>query len=99
MAGHTPGPWTAAPMVRHADNAFYITATPNGNNSEKEVAVVGPCLAKTTAANARLIAAAPDLLDALEALAKLTFESGLTADNTDDWRQARVAIAKARGEA
>jgi hypothetical protein len=61
-AAFTPGPWTAEPMVPLADNAFYITASPDGNNSTKDVATVGPCLAKTTAANARLIAAAPELL-------------------------------------
>lgn len=51
-------------------------------------------------ANARLIAAAPELLDALEALARHDF------DDRDDpviynevCRRARAAIAKARGQA
>ena len=49
-------------------------------------------------ANARLIAAAPELLDALEALCSRC-ESEL-ADPADVWemRSARAAIAKARGE-
>lgn len=51
----------------------------------------------TRAANARLIAAAPDLLEALEAIAEMTHNAagGMHAEIYD---AARAAIAKAKGE-
>lgn len=60
---HTPGPWTILPPCGEGDfgvlsnkvNAggnFYVATLPNGSHAE-------------SAANARLIAAAPDLLAAL----------------------------------
>lgn len=93
---HTPGPWVATPMVKHANNAFYITATPDGNNSEKEVAVVGPCLAATTEANARLIASAPELLEAIEDCIGL-LEVLVRAGPSTILDAARAVSAKARG--
>ena len=104
-ARFTPGPWKAEPMVPLADNAFYITATPDGNNSEKDIGTVGPCLAKTTAPNARLIAAAPELhnelarmVDHFEAFAN---DHSMDA-SSETWSAlhcAKAALAKARGEA
>lgn len=50
-------------------------------------------------ANARLIAAAPELLDALKALTK-DIPWGIGADQIHpDWHAARAAIAKAEGRA
>lgn len=49
-------------------------------------------------ANARLIAAAPDLLEALEAI-NAHWESGNFSRNPDLWEPMRAAIAKAKGEA
>ena len=49
-------------------------------------------------ANALLIAAAPDLLAALDELTNCVFASGLTADNTDLWMRSCAAIAKATGQ-
>lgn len=51
-------------------------------------------------ANARLIAAAPDLLSALEKLADYVFElEGKQNICTSVWMDAKEAIAKAKGEA
>ena len=94
----TPGPWKSEPMVFHADNAFYITATPDGNNSEKDVATVGPCLAKTTAANARLIAAAPELYEALAALVEAVMDDDPCEAYPIAKHAGQNALAKARGE-
>ena len=47
-------------------------------------------------ANARLIAAAPDLLDALERLLHMAEEGSIPGPNT--LNQARAAIAKAKCE-
>jgi hypothetical protein len=64
MAGHTPGPWAVTPMVRGCTNAFYISGNLAANNSEVDIGTVGPSLNPSMEANARLIAAAPDFLDA-----------------------------------
>jgi hypothetical protein len=48
-------------------------------------------------ANARLIAAAPELLEALKALALLVEADYGGFDCLEQWRQAVAAIAKAEG--
>jgi hypothetical protein len=48
-------------------------------------------------ANAALIAAAPDLLEALEKLV-VAMEDELPVGGSDETRAARAALAKARGE-
>ncbi|MCA3573103.1 MAG: hypothetical protein IOC86_04250 [Aestuariivirga sp.] len=94
---HTPGPWTAQPDL--FDGYFYIEAA----GGTVVIADVYPWQAGDmdgageAAANARLIEAAPELLEACETLATLL--------DTDDWiatgrlavKQARAAIAKVRG--
>ena len=60
---HTPGPWSAVPMVNGAKGAYYIVGNRNGNNAEVELAQVGPTLSPHADANARLIAAAPDFAE------------------------------------
>ena len=83
---HTPGPWTASEHGAYTDY--------KGNNivilgDDLRIAVVlGPDTDETQA-NARLIAAAPDLLEALEALLEGDFNVA---------EKARLAIAKAKGE-
>jgi hypothetical protein len=84
-AKHTPGPWNQAPysptdVVANGDTMVAM-AREGLNGIERDKAI----------ANARLIAAAPDLLDALERIAELSYDSEAT-------RVAREAIAKARGE-
>jgi hypothetical protein len=91
---HTPGPWRAA----HSDPAegadvWWICA--GEGNYEKELgSFVGGYPHDRNEANARLAAAAPDLLDALEAVlfAGWCGESSRITDNV------RKAIAKARGQ-
>ena len=80
---HTPGPWRWEP-------SHHSVVQPNGDN-----VLVGP----SYKANARLIAAAPDLLEAAE-LARATVERlnrHGSANGTLDVLSA--AIAKATGEA
>jgi hypothetical protein len=56
---HTPGPW-----IRKGD---WIHGTPESGASQGIAQILGNCgCSKTTEANARLIAAAPELLAALE---------------------------------
>ena len=83
---HTPGPWTC--------NANYVTqhymvwdADGNYHEMRDEVAEMD--------ANARLIAAAPDLLAALETLTR-EWDLG-RSPLASEWSKARAAIALANG--
>lgn len=99
---HTPGPWSLAPHQASMGEALCI--------EDKDATIVclfpeskeGSDLRKTDEANGALIAAAPDLLEALEALLgdfnALCIRTG-TEGVGDHEIQARRAIAKARGEA
>lgn len=100
---HTPGPWT---VVTHGEAAYVSmfvgkdglppSATGNAEFS------VQPYIRRTEAlANARLIAAAPNLLSTL--LQAEAFISGFEGDGTQDGVEAllagiRSAIAKAEGQ-
>ena len=92
MSGHTPGPWysqetdrTLRPVVIHMQSA------------EDSVEVYGPC----RGANANLIAAAPDMLPALEAvLPHLDVFSATPHGSRAALKKVIGAIiAKAKGEA
>ena len=93
MSKHTPGPWeieTGRPLevVLRADGTAVGAAY--GSDSEAE-------------ANARLIAAAPDLLDiAQRVVAECTDTFHDPADMSPEWvaiyRDARAAIAKATAQ-
>ena len=87
-AKHTPGPWHIYPDYAES----YIES---GTGYEVcQVMTNHPKNADTQAANARLIAAAPELLDALQAA--LDDYAGI--DINLNWQEtARAAIAKATG--
>lgn len=93
MSKHTPGPWALMPgnplqvtdMLGHPDPLYL--AEINGNNKAQ------------AAADARLIAAAPDLLEALQHL----LTDAIALDLRDSafsgvLIEARAAIAKAEGK-
>jgi hypothetical protein len=94
MEQHTPGPWVWGyygmndEWVRTGDGEAVV---PVGyNQSERE-------------ANARLIAAAPELLAALKRAIEVLDAEGITYGNCDDepldvLNAARAAIAKAEGK-
>jgi hypothetical protein len=98
MSKHTPGPWLAqGRYIGVKGHMSYIgeCGDQNGNWTNEPMAV----------ANARLIAAAPDLLEAL--IAMINHYTGLInsgdAGNWDPETEskviiARAAIAKAQGE-
>lgn len=95
-AAHTPGPWGAVPMVNGSKGGFYIVGNRHGNNAETEVATVGPTLSKSAEANARLIAAAPALLEALGWLESYLRDT--PHHNAPAAANARAAISLAKGE-
>ena len=88
---HTPGPWRATPPAlrheKHGQSVVYAEA------DGKDVAVI-----YDGRANARLIAAAPELLAACKAIAALMDGQG-RANMPEVAGQARAAIAKATVEA
>ena len=97
---HTPGPWYAA---REATTGRITRVRASHSGGRDEVCIAdaaqGAGAFARLEANARLIAAAPELLEACQTLATLL--------DTDDWfatgrlavEQARAAIAKATGRA
>lgn len=102
MSAHTRGPWFTA---RNGFSTVYIEARIGGGMLQ-EVAACGPTAEgpDQQEANARLIAAAPDLLAALEALDSYIcnnlatdYPTGVDTDATA-FRFARATIAKATGE-
>jgi len=85
--GHTPGPWS----FRGCDGGWAI------DFNEDQEQVVDFVYEE---ADARLIAAAPDLLEALSELADLVDEilSGEYEPDSFTTQPARAAIAKAKGQ-
>jgi hypothetical protein len=91
MSQHTPGPWEIDQAIRHGFTVYSQQAGFIVGYMDEE----GRYGAVESEANARLIAAAPDLLEALEEL--LVQREGHYSTQTA-WDKARAAIAKARGE-
>lgn len=88
---HTPGPWEALPPeTSHAH--YRVVRHRTAGINEHRIAL------SCCKADARLIAAAPELLEALELFAKLAEAQDLLMP-LHQQKQVRDAIAKARGEA
>lgn len=96
IATHTPGPWT---ITRESDTHPLAIQTAEGTVAYvRHMGRPDP----EWQANARLIAAAPELLAALESMVDM-FERHIDGrpgpdDAAARWDDARAAIAKARGE-
>jgi len=100
-AKHTPGPWSFGPAVPGAKQCFYISGNHAAHNREVDIGTVQGGY-YSCEANARLIAAAPDLLEALERVLldiEFMWEDGTLPDRREDiiYQAARAAIAKAEG--
>jgi hypothetical protein len=100
---HTPGPW--AVRDHWADEgAFEVYPTRGGEpkigqwSALAEVPEYGPNDAPEAEANARLIAAAPDLLEALELMLENLDAMYVVSPASSAHKKARAAIAKATGE-
>lgn len=91
MSKHTPGPWQHSVKLSGSENhrGFRIWGADGW-----ALADVQPADEDGTEgeANARLIAAAPDLLEALKGVLRVADRK------TDEFDAARAAIAKAEGE-
>lgn len=97
---HTPGPWVVDPCSareislesnKHFVIASIINADPDGNRQNKWF------FGEESKANAKLIAAAPCLLEALDSLL-ITAEGYGMGENCAAYLSARAAIAKATGQ-
>ena len=97
MSKHTPGPWKHTYMPRlsviHGPNGEHVADTGAWRDDEHP----------EMRANAHLIAAAPDLLEALELLHDETRDYVEINSLGDPWhnrsmKMARAAIAKAKGD-
>ena len=90
---HTPGPWR---QVRHT-----VWAGPP-NTANGPIAETSGCTFDEGEANARLIAAAPTLLEALEDVIDSNFQHGMVKVTPEMFAiitQARDAIKAAKGDA
>lgn len=101
-AKNTPGPWAVHP--EECDRPYIRVRGTQLGTRHKVANVLTPVYegvhareAEETRANARLIAAAPELLAALQNM--LSRFGGATAKETPAEKQARAAIAKATGAA
>lgn len=93
MSKHTPGPWYWAPK---ADGAVFIKSD-DTRPLHKTVAQVASNELSAMEANARLIAAAPELLEALRDVTEYLENNRVTAREAALLRSATAAIDKAEG--
>lgn len=100
MSKHTPGPWAVNPQTRGDADISVYAILGSGNPHWIARAYGGGPLAPpspVTAANARLIASAPDLLAALEYI--VSWSPDAEKWNAETARnKAAAAIAKAKGK-
>ncbi|NVD44355.1 hypothetical protein [Qipengyuania atrilutea] len=100
MGEATKGPWELQTTAKHTVQAFtrghwHEISSPDYADPIAEVYDTDDTFGSESLANARLIAASPDLLEALEEC--LREHGGFTIKGECE-RKARAAIAKARGE-
>ena len=92
MSKHTPGPWRYTPEDGRLPDVY------SGDGMTRWNVASINSLRDGFDANARLIAACPDLLDALEACEmRLTHLAQDGAQVTHELKVARAALSKARG--
>lgn len=91
---HTPGPWE---IERYSDGLIQIVGDVRiVSDDEENVTTVVEAVARGDEANARLIAAAPELLEALQNLDALRGPFPPSDEAVEAaWRKASAAIAKA----
>ena len=92
---HTPGPWRVVHAREDAKDVFHIYT--DWLENDKPIAYADAYNPRVSLANARVMAAAPDLLNALEQCAAVMKAEG-KGDEDAEYTNALAAIKKARGE-
>lgn len=95
MARHTPGPWRIAEPVRGMRGPEAATGDKIIVGADHVIPAIVYEFGDTGKANARLIAAAPDLLAALELALRCLDTDGRTSASAALNAAGRAAIAKA----
>jgi len=93
ISTHTPGPWIIQPTSRAGNGSAWRDIVSTGTT-------FSPCyVSEALERDAQLIAAAPDLLAALQSVVARYAPTTSPADDevAAMWRSARSAIAKAQG--
>lgn len=96
MTKHTPGPWVVIPSTpQDGVNCWWVHSA-----TGVDIAIVNGPQNPETEADARLIAAAPELLEALQHILRCIPIGGLAQihHNSSTWEQIDAAITKALGE-
>jgi len=103
--GHTPGRWKRAGTSVLTQDGGLVASVYDGGDYSAEVCGERRNKHVTVAANAQLIAAAPEMLDALKAMTKLYVDFVNSGDcgcwdpeRIDEVKLARAVIAKAEGK-
>jgi len=91
---HTPGPWSYRGSLGPHSNPHLLGPHVVENTTGIQIAILNGWRSEVSEANARLIAAAPALLEALEG-----FVNHGTCFDKEDMDKARAAIKAAKGEA
>jgi hypothetical protein len=94
MIGHTPGPWVVEGDVASLPDDIGVSIV----NREHDGNDWDVALVHSSEANANLIAAAPDMLQALRMLLQAYGpSSGWSQGARDAWEAAEAAVARAEG--
>ena len=94
---HTPGKWKVKQWKREkAKDGFVTVVADSRGHGLFQSTEYGE--SKKVEANANLIAAAPEMLEALKAMTKLFEKRVPYPNNTQRYKQAIKAIAKAEGK-
>ena len=91
---HTPGPWNMQKR-EPGDKTIFVSQPADGYHRLRAEIDCDDCDTETAEANARLIAAAPELLEACKLLIEVFNRSG--ASDYPTVKKAAAAIAKAEG--
>lgn len=98
----TPGPWRFDEQTTLSGGpVFYIAQDDNAKYTPNYSDVSQTCsgeLKHIQKANAQLIAAAPDLLEALQAMLNKAYKQNWNDQYPDELSKAQAAISKALGE-
>lgn len=97
MSKHTPGPWKyGRPWSLSYGCGLWLVTAESTDRGKANVLMQGDCQnhlsAEEAEANARLIAAAPDLLEALQAVVRVADRK------TAEFDLARAALSRATGQ-